>query len=117
MTSQECAQLIGLTETNGKVTELADGGRAFSRFQVHPDWFSDHVRIYNLYAQLGETWDHWVERVVTEFAARFLPVMMPVEVAMLFHEGHKVEAGQADWDDEYAARFNSYAEKLGIAAT
>ncbi len=117
MTPEEFARLIGLTETKGVVTQLPDGGRAFSRFQVHPDWFSDHVFKYKLPATLGETWDHWVERVVTAFAAEFLQVFTAPEVAMYFHQGHKVAMDTDDWDEDYSNRFCSYALKSGTAAT
>ena len=114
MTPSQFAQVIEDIESRDNPQAWGDHGRAVGSYQVHPDWLFDHADRYRLRPTLGEKWDDFIARVVCAFAEQFLPVWLPVEVAMAFHEGHHTLASDLDWDAVYASKFHAAATKRGF---
>lgn len=109
MTAEQWVSALALTESDGNMSAWGDGGRAVGRFQVHPDWLWTWALHYKLAPTLNETWDHFIMRVVTAFAADHLQRMFEVVAAMYFHLGHVSSQGDQDWDESYADRFRRFA--------
>ena len=113
MTAQQFATILGLVESDGNIAAWGDAAHgaylAVGRFQVHPAWLFDHI----LKPAVSETWDSWVERMVEAFYTprAYLP---PVEVAMWFHIGHRVQPDENDWDAPYAKRFADKQHSIGL---
>ncbi len=111
MTPQQFSHALGITESRGDPKAWGDdthGTRhalAMGRWQVHPAWVWDHTDNPEAKPAELESWDAWIERLVEIFAARWLPLIPPVEIAMWFHLGHRVEQNETGWDSEYAQRF------------
>ena len=117
MTPGTFAIVLQYTESDNDVRAYGDDGRVLTSFQAHPDWGWEWANHFKLPPRLGERWESWINRIVIEFAALFLPVHLPVEVAMHYHLGHPSDASATDWDLHYAERFNGYAVKFSSAAT
>ena len=81
--------------------------RAMGRWQVHPDRLVFEAKSFNLWPTLGETYDHWVERILRAIFAEQTDRLLPVEVAMYWHLGHVTNEVNLDWDAKYAARFGA----------
>ena len=107
MTPQHFAQCIGQVESNNNANApLGDGGRAFGRFQTHPDWVWDWAHRLAIAPQLGELWDSFIERLVCGFYGFHCSHLSAPEIAMSFHIGHIVRFGGDDWDVGYGNRFS-----------
>ncbi len=105
MTPPEFAAAIGEIESGDNPDSWGDQGRAMGRYQLHPDWLWEWASRLGTAPHLNERWDDWATRIVEAFFVRWTAVMLPVEVAMFFHEGHVIKAGAAGWDSKYADRF------------
>jgi hypothetical protein len=88
---------------------LGDAGRAFGRWQVHPDWVWTQCRRFGIQPTLNETWDSFIRRLVTAFFEHYIQTMDESEVAMYFHLGHHTLPTDTDWDAGYAERFQGFA--------
>jgi len=105
------AEILGLVESDGNPNaKLGDGGRAFGRWQVHPDWVFEWALRLKVTPKLNELWDDFMRRLIKAFYNfPFHLKLQPIEVAMTFHIGHITHVGQPNWDDDYATRFKFYA--------
>ncbi len=104
MTPAQWTETIRQVESGGHANSIGDGGRAFSSYQVHPDWLWQWATTLSIEPKLNERWDDWIGRVVLEFA-QFHSAWDPLELAMYFHLGHRSHPDKADWDKAYADRF------------
>lgn len=101
---------LAMTEShNNPDSRLGDHGRAFGRWQVHPDWVWTYSRGNSIVPRLGETWDSFIERILSAFYDKYN--LNPSEKAMMFHLGHRSSVLAVDWDHDYATRFNSYLDQ------
>lgn len=116
LTPAQFAAAIALVESGGISASWGDDGRAMGAFQAHPDWVSTWARRNQCYAQVGDTWDAWVCRIIMAEYERRIAVMDEVGVAMWYHLGHTSLAGGAGWDRAYAARFAAARARVLAAA-
>jgi len=111
------AQFVGaLYEVEGgpSLSDLPDGGRALGRPQVHPDALFDWARFADTRPQLNETWDDYLDSLLRAIYAALSAQRTPVQIAMWWHLGHPCVETDADWDQEYAARFTAALAKRGV---
>lgn len=118
MTPEQFTQILGLTETNGKIEEWGDDTHgtkpplAMGRWQIHPAWLWDHTRLQGAKPDVLDSWDTWIGKLVGDFFADFADYITAVRLAMWFHVGHLTTDQLPDWDKAYAARFNAFAAKI-----
>jgi hypothetical protein len=113
MTVSQFLAVLAHTESKSNPNApLGDDGRALGRWQVHPDWVWSTARRFSLQPLLNESWDRFVERLVTAFYKEHSQYLSDIEVAMFFHLGHLESPDQSGWDKGYAERFEEYAKKL-----
>lgn len=122
MNADQFIEALGETETdnnwktsigNRDYHLMGDGGRAFSRHQCHPDWVCWGAQKFLLFAHVGETWDHWIERLVRQFFEHETAMGLTAEqIAAYFHVGHPVSPSDADWPKDYVERFRQAVGKL-----
>src|SRR5208337_358137 len=96
----------------GLVYKTTDAGelksaQAMGRWQCHADRLVFEATRLNLWPTLGETYDHWVERILRAIFAEQTDRLLPNEIAMCWHVGHVLSAIDPDWDAKYAARFGA----------
>jgi hypothetical protein len=117
MTTKDFLYCLGMTESRDDPNApLGDGGRALGRFQIHPDWMDTQEKRFGIRPELNEPWDSFMTRLVTAFYEHYVITMEAIDVAMYFHEGHRVLQGTADWDTGYAERFQTYAANVSRGA-
>lgn len=118
MTPEQFTQILGLTESGGKVEAWGDDTKgtkpplAMGRFQIHPVWLWDHTRTRDAMPAMLESWDTWIARLIGAFYARYSEAITAVRLAMWFHLGHLTVDRLSDWDKAYADRFNAFAAKI-----
>ena len=116
MTPQQFTKALGLTESQGKIEQWGDDTHgtkpplAMGRFQIHPAWLWDHTRTEEAKPADLESWDSWIERLITAFYRKYHVALPDDILAMWFHLGHRSYTDSTDWDSKYAERFNEYAK-------
>lgn len=101
--ADECARL-GIDPDSPKAPKLA---QAMGRWQVHPDRLVFEAKRLDLWPTLGETYDHWVERILREIWADVTASTPEVETAMYWHKQLTITDADPRWDAKYAAKFNA----------
>ena len=120
MKTEDLVHCLAKTETNdmpvillprglGEASLLGDGGRAIGRWQLHPDWMHTQEVRFGLQPKLNERHDDYHYRLVFAFVDHYLGTMDDLGVAMYFHLGHRALPTDADWDQKYAERFQTFA--------
>lgn len=117
-TVDQFLEALAEVESSNNPEAWGDDGRAMGRCQVHPDALWTYCHRYKVTPQLRETWDHLVRRVLTAFYNEWAQAHEPREIAMEWHLGHPSFPSSADWDADYARKFDSaYARAIGRAIT
>ncbi len=102
-------QAIAIVESNDNPdVGLGDAGRAFGRYQVHPDWVGSWSYRLVVHPQVGDTWDKWCGRLVEAFFIHCVSIGLDMsETAVYFHLGHPGGS-----DDAYRARFQAALSRV-----
>lgn len=114
MTAEEFAHKLWITESSGRLYDWGDQGLAMGPYQEHPDWLWTWAHKLNIPPVPMRSWAHWEGLLVRAFynhCRAELPFLGDTEIAMYFHLGHISHEDRADWDREYAAKFNAAASE------
>ena len=106
-TVDQFLKALAVTESNDDPEAWGDGGQAMGRWQVHPARLWQDMHTHGITPTLSDTWDQLVARVLRAMYAAYEWQLNTVVIAMYWHKGHFVIAGQPEWDATYAARFNA----------
>lgn len=102
---------LSQTESGGDQKAFGDENAAgeylaVGLFQIHPAWLWTYGR--QIKPAVDASWSAWFSEIVEAFYTAHWQALPAVEIAMFFHLGHPSNPDAADWDSEYAARFDGF---------
>ena len=101
----DCVIALAMLESSNNLEAWGDNGHAMGRWQVHADRLVYESGKLYIWPKLGESYDAWVERIVTQIFFENLPRRSAVSIAMYWHVGHWVLNDENEWDAGYAKSF------------